>query len=188
MPATNPRRVRADARRNRERLLSAADEAFREHGTEASLEGVARRAGVAIGTLYAHFPNRVALASALLRERHDALFELGEGLPAEASALRSWVRAVVAHAAAYRGLAEMIVRGLSDAASDLHADCDRMARTTEHLVAVAARVGAIRRDVTAADVLALAGALAWTREQVSADQADRLLDFALAGLRPAGRS
>ncbi|NUU21523.1 MAG: helix-turn-helix transcriptional regulator, partial [Streptomycetaceae bacterium] len=67
------RRPRADALRNYERLLDAADAAFREHGTEASLEGIARRAGVAIGTLYGHFPNRRALAAALLRERHTAL-------------------------------------------------------------------------------------------------------------------
>ncbi|MFI1522769.1 helix-turn-helix domain-containing protein, partial [Kitasatospora cineracea] len=66
MTGTARRRPRADALRNRERLLAEADAVFREEGTGASLEGVARRAGVAIGTLYGHFPTRAALVAALL--------------------------------------------------------------------------------------------------------------------------
>ena len=121
MSAAYSRRPRADARRNSERLLAEADAAFREHGTQASLENIARRAGVAIGTLYAHFPNRLALVSALLRERHDALFGLGRRLLTDppAEALAAWVRAVVAHAAAYRGLG-----ALPDFKSAMHYSLD----------------------------------------------------------------
>ncbi|MEV0231768.1 helix-turn-helix domain-containing protein [Nonomuraea sp. NPDC050786] len=77
---TTTRRPRADARRNYERLLAEADAAFRERGVDASLESIARRAGVAIGTLYGHFSSRRALVGALLRERNEALFELGDQL------------------------------------------------------------------------------------------------------------
>jgi AcrR family transcriptional regulator len=186
MSAAYSRRPRADARRNSERLLAEADAAFREHGTQASLENIARRAGVAIGTLYAHFPNRLALVSALLRERHDALFGLGRRLLTDppAEALAAWVRAVVAHAAAYRGLAAMLADGMGEETSDLHAACMRMAAIGERLVANAREAGAIRDDVTGADVFALMNAAAWVHEQISAEQADRIVSFALAGLRP----
>jgi AcrR family transcriptional regulator len=191
MSTTRPRqrRPRADARRNYERLLAAADAAFREHGTEASLESIARQAGVAIGTLYGHFPNRRALLGALLRDRHDALFELGDQLlthPSAAEALAIWVRAVVGHAAAYSGLATLLAGGLDDEASELHAACKRMTVIGDQLVANAREAGAIRPDVTGEDVFVLMNAAAWVREQVSAAQADRLLSFTMDGLRPAG--
>jgi AcrR family transcriptional regulator len=183
-PPPGPRRPRADARRNYERLLTEADAAFREHGTEASLESVARRAGVAVGTLYGHFPNRRALVSALLQERNDALFERGDGLltrPSAAEALETWIRAVVAHAATYRGLAALLADGLDDAASELHASCQRMTQIGDRLITNARRAGAIRPEVTGADVFALMNAAAWTREHTSPRQADRLLTFTLDG-------
>jgi len=183
-PPPGPRRPRADARRNYERLLTEADATFREHGTEASLESVARRAGVAVGTLYGHFPNRRALVSALLRERNDALFERGDGLltgHSAAQALETWIRAVVAHAATYRGLAALLADGLDDAASELHASCQRMTQIGDRLITNARRAGAIRPEVTGADVFALMNAAAWTREHTSPRQAERLLTFTLDG-------
>ncbi|WP_027929064.1 TetR/AcrR family transcriptional regulator [Amycolatopsis thermoflava] len=178
---TTTRPLRADARRNRDRLLDAAEEGFRERGVEASLEGIARRAGVSIGTLYAHFPSRAALAAALLRARHDDLFALGDSLPGEQIA--TWARAVTAHAATYRGLAAFLVAGFATEASELHDDCARMERITERLVRGAHAAGVIDQDVTATDVLAVTGAAAWTREQVSPEQADRLLEIALRGFQ-----
>jgi AcrR family transcriptional regulator len=132
---TTTRRPRADARRNYERLLTEADAAFRERGVEASLESIARAAGVAIGTLYGHFPSRRSLVGALLRERNEALFELGDGLAAEAGpdALGAWVRAVTEHAATYSGLAAMLANGLDDEASELHASCLRLSGIGERL-------------------------------------------------------
>jgi AcrR family transcriptional regulator len=182
--ATTGRRPRADARRNYERLLAEADAAFREQGAGASLEGIARRAGVAIGTLYGHFPNRRALVGALLRERNEALFAEGEALYAEPPepALRRWVDLVVAHAATYRGLAELLAEGADDEASELHASCVRLTEIGERLVRGAVDAGVLRADATGADVFTLMNAAAWTREHVSVDQADRLVDNALAGL------
>src|SRR5918999_2890758 len=117
------RRMRADARRNYERLLAEADAAFREHGTDASLEEVARRAGVAIGTLYAHFPSRQILLESLLRERNDAVVAKGEELLAAkppGEALEAWARVAVTYTAAYRGLAGSLISCFDDPTSPLY--------------------------------------------------------------------
>ncbi|MDT0322567.1 TetR/AcrR family transcriptional regulator [Streptomyces millisiae] len=186
--APSRRRQRADARRNRERLLTEADAAFREHGTEASLEQVARRAGVAIGTLYSHFPTRDALLEALFRERHEAIMALGDELLADPrtepdAALARWMRAVTDHTATYRGLAGRFLGSLEDETSELYAACKRMAATGEALTERARAAGAIRADATANDVFALISAAAWLREQVGPADADRLATFLVDGLR-----
>jgi AcrR family transcriptional regulator len=187
---SRPRRPRADARRNYERLLAEADAAFRAQGTDASLEAIARQAGVAIGTLYGHFPTRRALVAAVLRDRNVAVLGLGDRLLAEPSALRAltdWTRAVTRHAAAYRGLALMLADGAANERSELHESCVHMAGLTEKLTARARDAGVIRRGVTGADVSALISAAAWTAERTSAADADRLLGLAFDGLRePAG--
>src|ERR1700737_3172269 len=92
------RKPRADAVRNRERVLKAAKIVFSTGGAEASLEAVARRAGVGIGTLYRHFPTREALFEAVYRREVDQLGELAERLAQESApvdALRQWLRAIV---------------------------------------------------------------------------------------------
>lgn len=184
------RRPRADARRNYDRLLAEADAVFREQGTGASLEGVARRAGVAIGTLYGHFPNRRALVGAVLRDRNEALFDAGEALTEAApeEALRRWVDLVVAHAASYRGLAELLADGVDDEASELHASCVRMADIGERIVARAIEAGVMRPGVTGADVFALMNAGAWTAEHTSGEQASRLVSYTIDGLLVKRRS
>lgn len=187
MSDARARRPRADAQRNHDRILTAADEVFREQGTGASLEKIARQAGVAIGTLYGHFPNRRALCAALLRERHKELFEFGDHLPRQGSALEAlagWMAAVAVHAAAYRGLATLLMESLDDESSELHEACGRMAAITESLLHTARETGAVRDDVTAADVHALMNAAAWMREQVQVDTAEHLLDLMVNGLRP----
>ena len=180
------RRPRADARRNYERLLAEADAVFREQGTGAPLEAVARQAGVAIGTLYGHFPTRRALVGALLHDRNRELLQLGDRLLAGPSALRGltgWMHAATRHAAAYRGLAAMLADGAENEQSELHESCLRMAGFAEKLTARARDPGVIHRDVTGADVSALISAVAWTAERTSAQDAERLLNLAFNGLR-----
>jgi AcrR family transcriptional regulator len=180
------RRPRADARRNYDRLLAEADSDFREQGTGAPLEGIARHAGVAIGTLYGHFPTRRALVGALLHDRNEALFRLGDRLLAEPSALRAldgWIREATRHAAAYRGLAAMLADGAGNEQSELHASCLRMADYAEKLTARARDAGVIRHGVTGADVSALINAAAWTAERTSAQAAERLLNLAFNGMQ-----
>src|SRR6201982_1773815 len=97
-PAKNLRKPRADARRNRERVLEAAKSVFSAGGAKASLEAVARRAGVGIGTLYRHFPTREALYEAVYRHEVEQLGELAEKLRNEGKpvdALRRWLRSNV---------------------------------------------------------------------------------------------
>jgi AcrR family transcriptional regulator len=183
--AGSRRRPRADAQRNRERILAEADVAFRQQGTGASLEGVARRAGVAIGTLYAHFPTRRALIGELLRQRNEELFGRGEELlayPSAAAALSEWVRAVSEHAAVYQGLAALLAAGVDDQASELHQSCVRMTGISDRLIARARVAGVLRQDVTGADIFALMNAAAWISAQMSAEQAGRHLDLAMSGL------
>src|ERR1700750_2107280 len=107
--ATAPvKKPRADAARNRERVLEAAKEVFSAGGAEASLEAVARRAGVGIGTLYRHLPTREALYEAVYRREVEQLSELAEHLkaePAPVEALRRWLRANVEFVATKRGMA-----------------------------------------------------------------------------------
>jgi AcrR family transcriptional regulator len=185
------RRPRADARRNYERLLAAAEAAFLAQGTDAPLEAIARQAGLAIGTLYGHFPTRRALVGAVLHDRNDDLFRLGERLlaePDELAALTDWMRAATRHAAAYQGLALLLADSAGNERSELHESCLRMAGITEQLTARARDAGVIRPWVTGSDVDALISAAAWTAERTSAQDADRLLDLAFDGLRePAGR-
>jgi AcrR family transcriptional regulator len=187
---SRPRRPRADARRNYERLLAEADAAFRAQGTDAPLEAIARQAGVAIGTLYGHFPTRRALVAAVLRDRNVAVLQLGDRLltePSALGALTDWMRAVTRHAAAYQGLALMLADGAGNERSELHESCVHMADLTEKLTARARDAGVIRGGVTGADVTALISAAAWTAERTSAEEADRLLDLVFTGLRqPAG--
>ncbi|MGP4016508.1 TetR/AcrR family transcriptional regulator [Saccharopolyspora sp. 5N708] len=181
------RRMRADARRNRDRLLGATREAFAEHGTEASLEDIARRAGVAIGTLYSHFPTRHALLEALLREQVEALAEKAGQLldhPSPLEALVAWAHAAVAHTNTYRGLAASMMSGLGYENSELHAACQALIQAGERVLARAQQAGAVRPDVPATDLFALINAVAWAGEQLPPEQAERLVGYAVDGLRP----
>ncbi len=177
--------MRADARRNHDRLLAEARTVFEEQGAQASLELVARRAGVAIGTLYAHFPTRRALLGALLRERQDDVFALGDTLLTDqdpGAALASWMRAVTAHAAVYSGLADQLLGSLDDTSSELYGACKRMGAAGEALLGRAKAAGAVRQDVTADDVFALISAAAWLRDQLPPDRADRQLGLMIDGI------
>jgi AcrR family transcriptional regulator len=179
--------MRADARRNYERLLAEAEVVFREQGTEASLEEIARRAGVSIGTLYGHFPSRQALLEAMLYESIDRLVATADELlahPAPGEALARWARATAAHMSAYRGLATSLLSSLKDESSPLYRACQQMTAAGERLLDRARAAGLVRAEVGAADMFALINAAAWVREQVLDDQGDRLLAFMMDGLRP----
>ena len=186
--APRTREPRADARRNTERLLAAADVAYGQHGTDASLERIAREAGVAVGTLYGHFPNRHALIAALLRTRHDTLFALGTDLLAEpdsGAALGRWVRAVADNAATYGGLADVLTASLGDRESEMHADCARITELTGQLTRTAQTAGVLRPEVSVDDLITLMSAAAWAHEHLSPASSERLIRFTLDGFRPA---
>jgi AcrR family transcriptional regulator len=192
MPTTEPsvtatppsRPVRADAARNRERLLAAADDAFAERGTEASLEDVARRAGVGIGTLYRHFPTRDDLVAALIEGEVEDLVALAGDLltgPDPRAALRTWLAALIAHVTRYRGLASSLVDARCGEGR-LTESCHRQEAAAAALVERAAAAGHLRDEVAVADVLALVSALAWLAEGGREADPEHLLDLVLDGL------
>lgn len=174
--------MRADARRNYEQLLEQARIAFAESGVDASLDEIARRAGVASGTLYRHFPTRMDLVEAVLAGQIAELVELGRGLLSaddEFDALTTWLRATLTHALTYRGLSAAVMSSALDLASSWHAELFDVGGA---LLARARRSGAVVADVADADVMKMVGAIAWAAQDSSA-QAERMLTLLLNGLR-----
>jgi AcrR family transcriptional regulator len=184
-----PRPPRADAVRNRARLLETAAELFAREGTTVPLEEVARRAGVGIGTLYRHFPTREAVIEALMRTGLDGLLAQGQRLlraPDAREALVTWLHAALCNTRAYRGLAgPMASACAATGPPQLHDGCARVQEATAALLRRAQRSGGIRADVTATDLVALINAIAWSGEQAPADAElpERLLGVVLQGLR-----
>jgi AcrR family transcriptional regulator len=186
-------RLRADAQRNYERLLSAAAAAFAEHGgDEVSLEEIARRAGVGIGTLYRHFPNRQALLVAVYRDQVDALRTLADelaGAQDPAAALATWLRALMSFSSTKHRLTSALLAAGED--SELLSSCGAMlCSAAEILLARAQQAGVVRPDADARDVIRLVHAVNIATERAPADpgQTDRLLGLVLDGLRPQSAS
>jgi AcrR family transcriptional regulator len=172
---------RADARLNRERLVATAQEVFAETGPEASLNEIARRAGVGPGTLYRHFPNRQALLTAVLRNRIQALCEQAERLRTSDSAddaLSQWLGAFLVHARANHGMGSAVMVN-EPGAPDF--DCHQLIlNAAAGLLTRAQRRGTARADLAARDLVQLVTgiALSTTRDE-DADQAHRLLALVL---------
>ena len=184
-PAPSPRPMRADARRNYELLLTAANAAFAEHGIEASLEDIARRAGVGIGTLYRHFPTREALAMAVYREQIEALRAQAEDLldaPSPGEALAAWLRTYVIFGSTQRGLAEFLKGTMRDDEQRSSLKwCKEVLRSGGGaLLTRAQQTGTVRTDIEIADLLKLAHAISWAADGV--DRTDRLVSLVLDGL------
>jgi AcrR family transcriptional regulator len=189
-PAGAARPMRADAQRNYAKLLSAASEAFLEHGADdVSLEEIARRAGVGIGTLYRHFPTRQALLEAVyldqveaLRARADEALESGS--PGEAFA--AWLRALVGFSSTKRSLTSAMVATLGKD-SEVLSKCSKLIRdSADSLLARAQEAGAVRADVNSVDLIRLVHGVSMVTEYAPGDpgQADRMLTLILDGLRP----
>jgi AcrR family transcriptional regulator len=180
-------RLRPDARRNREKLIAAATEAFATAGVGTSLEDIARRAGVGIGTLYRHFPSRDALVAAAYRQEVGALAAAAPALLAAHPpdvALRLWMDRFVGYAATKRGMGEALQAAMASD-SELHAEgYAALTGALDALVDAAVAAGAVRADARGDDVLRALGAL-WMirdgddREAVTA----RTLDLIVDGLR-----
>jgi AcrR family transcriptional regulator len=186
-PGATPRSTRADARRNHERLLAAAQAAFTEHGAEASLEGIARRAGLGSATLHRHFPSRYALMEAVYWSQIQELCAAGDRLldaPSPGDALATWLREVVT-VAAQRGLATAMMATSRDHTERLLAAChDAIDATGGALLSRAQQAGTVRADVQLGDLLQVANAIALTVEHDpdASARADRLLELLIEGI------
>jgi AcrR family transcriptional regulator len=182
--------MRADARRNYERLLTEARQAFIVHGTEASLEDIARHAGVGIGTLYRHFPNRHALMDAVFEEETWALVARAESLlDAESpiGALTEWLRAYAVHSSNYRGLAAALMETYQ---GKMPACKGASIEAADRLLTRAQEAGEVRSDVAVIDIMRLTSAIVVAAERNPTDHRgtfNRLMDLALQGIqtRPA---
>jgi AcrR family transcriptional regulator len=190
MTDTTARPMRADARRNREALLQAAAELFAEEGTDVSLEAVAARAGVGIGTLYRNFPNRDSLVEAAYRTEvaHlcDAASELLASRPPDV-ALAEWMDRFVTYAAAKRGMAGALKA--VNAKTDLYSQTrGQITGAIGGLLDAGVEAGSLRADVEPEDVLRAMGCI-WNLGDGEGwrTQAETLIRIIVDGLRHGAR-
>jgi AcrR family transcriptional regulator len=174
---------RSDARRNRERLLRAATAAFTAHGGSVSLESIARDAGVGIGTLYRHFPNREALVEAIYRAELAQVAAAAEQLlkrhPPK-TALRRWMDRYARFVAAKRGMVESLPAIFDSGALAPSQTRDSIVGAVETLLRAGVDDETLRADVQAEDVVSsLIGIFLVSG---SPEQTARMLDLLVAGI------
>ena len=177
--------MRADARRSRAKLLEAATAAFAEHGAEAPLDDIARRANVGIGTLYRHFPTRLDLQAAVYRSQVQSVCDRADELLVSADpgqALIAWVHALGAYLVTKRGLANALIGAVGKDSELMNGCMTAMRDAADRLVYNAQQAGVLRADVTARDLLRLVHGIAVATEG-SPQDTDRLMALMLDGLR-----
>ncbi|MEV7997322.1 helix-turn-helix domain-containing protein [Streptomyces sp. NPDC086077] len=187
---TQVKPMRADARRNYERLLKAAVEAFAEHGEGASLDDIAKRAGVGSGTLYRHFPTRQALLEAAYLDRIEALAlradEIARRLP-PGRALVEWLNELGLGVIQVRGLKSLLGTAVTSDGSAVDTACGTcLTAAAERLVRAAQADGTLRGDVEPIEILRLTHGLATASELANGGGSDirRYLSLLTEGLRP----
>jgi AcrR family transcriptional regulator len=184
---TTGRAMRADARRNRDRLLASASRLFVERGPDVTFVEIAQDAGVGVGTVYRHFPTREALIEAAYRSELDAVCdaapELVRTLPAE-QALRTWMDRFIDYMTTKIGMSDAI-RAVISSGSDPYAHSrERLDAALEVLVGATTEAGVTRPGVNVDDVLmSLSGIAMAAGEPAQREQAGRMLDMLLDGIR-----
>jgi AcrR family transcriptional regulator len=181
-PRARPRR--ADAQRNHDKVVTAAREAFADRGASTSLEEIARRAQVGIGTLYRHFPTRQALLEAVYVDEVTALCrsaaDLSELPPWEA--LVGWLRRFVAYMGTKQALAQELLDYVDRDANLFHSSRAALYAAGEPLLERAQQAQVVRADTDIAEVIQMVGGIAKIQSTDPA-QIDHILDIALDGLR-----
>jgi AcrR family transcriptional regulator len=174
--------MRADARRNYERLVAVAAEVVAEQGADASMEEIARRAEVGSATLHRHFGGRVAMLEAVFANSIDTVCRQAEDLrdhPDAGQALQLWLRSMVRHATDSRGLGAALMMS-AERGSECHA---RIVAAGQPLLGRAQQGHSADQQVTIGDLLKLVNAISLASERDVA-QADRLLGLVLRGVSP----
>jgi AcrR family transcriptional regulator len=181
------RKPRIDAVRNRERVLEAAKAVFSAGGPEASLEAVARGAGVGIGTLYRHFPTREALFEAVYRREVAQLGELAEQLKSEpdpVEALRRWLRSNVEFVGTKKGMTTALALAVKPSSELTAFSFERLTKAVGALLDRAVAAGDIRADVSPEDLLRALIGMCYLHDQPGwQTSVMRLLDVFVDGLR-----
>ena len=182
------RKPRTDAQRNRERILEVAKEAFTRYGADASLDDIARQAGVGAGTLYRHFPTRDALIEAVYRGEVEKLAAAERKFAASmppSEALRAWMLLFVDHIATKQIIAPALNSLVGGPSKLYEGSRDQVQGAIEALVKRAIKSGDIRRDLDAFDLLrALIGVSYVPSGPDWRQSARRLVDILIAGSRP----
>lgn len=176
--------LRADAQRNRQRLLCAAEEVFLERGADTSMEDVAKRAGVGIGTLYRRFPTRESLLAAAYSARFLSLAAASQARSTTLdplAALRAYLHELVMQTSVYRGLAASLSAMLQSGTPG----CDATSKEGRRLLRHAQKSGAVRPDVTFDDlvVVAIATSLATEQYRSPKSRIAHLIGLFLDGIR-----
>lgn len=180
--------TRADARRNREKLLTAARTAFAASDDSVPLESIARDAGVGIGTLYRHFSTREALVEAVYAAELDEVVTSASSLLAELppeAALRAWMDRYAAFVAIKRGMADTLRAGWASGTMATPQTRERITAAIAAILAAGATTGSLRADVDPADITAMIlGVFLFTAAGNASDQTERLLDLVVDAVRP----
>ncbi|HYW10700.1 MAG TPA: helix-turn-helix domain-containing protein [Longimicrobium sp.] len=189
-PGGAARHLRADAKRNIDTLLEAAKEVFATSGVDAPVREVAARAGVGVGTVYRHFPQRADLVAAVFRREVDACAAAAPALAAEhppCEALSAWLRRYTRFIATKRGLAAALHAG-DPAFEPLPAYFQQhLGPALESLLDAAAAAGAVRSDVDPNDLLRAVGNLCLAGSEAGACHSERMVDLLIDGLRYGAR-
>jgi AcrR family transcriptional regulator len=184
LPVERP--MRADARRNYERLLDAARKVFAEQGGGASMEAIAKQAGVGVGTLYRHFPKRIDVVEAVYRDDVDSLISSAEHGLAELDpwdGLEAWLRAYVEYARAKKTFLNELQEAFEKNPDLKPASRERIWDACERVLTRAQEAGVARRDIDATDLMQVVFPMCSTGN-LTPDQGERLLTLVLDGLRP----
>ena len=184
-----PRKPRSDAQRNRERILEVAKGAFTRYGADASLDDIAKQAGVGAGTLYRHFPTRDALIEAVYRSEVEKLAAAANGFAAAMTpieSLRAWLLLFVDYVAAKHIIAPAL-NSVAGGPSRLYEGSRSLVQgAIEELVKRAKKSGDVRKDIDASDLLRAVIGVSYVGSGADWQQsARRLVDILIAGSRPA---
>jgi len=186
--------LRADAQRNRDKILDAARAAFRERGAACSLDEIAKQAGVGAGTLYRHFPTRDDLIDAVMRnwaERIEADCQavVDSDLPPRA-ALTEWFNRFVENVGIYQGAAAKLMSAMDDPKSPIYRKCQVLVAANAKVLDSVRAKGALRDDVDAREVMRLVSGVASVADssRLAPDEAGPMLGIVLEGiLKPDAR-
>jgi AcrR family transcriptional regulator len=188
LTSDRPAGERRDVTRNRAKLLAAADEVISRRGEEATIEAIARQAGLGVGTAYRHFANKQALLQALFVTRMERILQLldeAAAIDEPGDALEWFLREAVAMQVGDRGLRDAISQ--SAAFEALAGHRERLAEGTHLLVELARSAGSVRPDLEAADIpvlFTMVGAVADLADGVDDQLWRRHLELLLDGIRP----
>jgi AcrR family transcriptional regulator len=184
--APGGRPLRADARRNYERLVTAARKVFSDQGVGASMEAIAKEAGVGVGTLYRHFPKRIDVVEAVYRDDVDVLVATAErGLTAldPWDALEAWLRAYVEYGQAKRVLLNELHEAFEKNPHLKVASRERVTAAAGKVLKRAQEAGAARTDIDGSDLMQIVSPMC-TSPTLETGQGERLIGMILDGLRP----